>query len=202
MSLGDSTASDGHDICKLFSQNFSASYSDNSTQHRSYENGCSVAVLTSVYLSSIKFRDDQVLKVLKRLNLYKGAGTDGIPSVFVSKCATTLVHPLTLIYNKSLSSGIFPARWKAALVIPLFKTGERDLIKNYRPISILPVFTKVFEQLYPTLAWHFKSLINPRQHGFMRARSTSTNLGGFVNSVSMVLDRRSSVDAIYTDFSV
>lgn len=199
MSLDGSTASNGNDICNLFAQNFSADYNvdlPSSTQRSHF------AMITSDYLTLIKFKDNQVLKVLKRLDSHKGAGSDGLPSIFVARCASVLTRPLTLIYNKSLSTGVFPSQWKSAIVVPLFKKGARDQVKNYRPISILPVIAKVFEQLlHPILAWHFKSLISTRQHGFMKARSTATNLSCFINDVSSELDCRSSVDAIYTDFS-
>lgn len=86
--------------------------------------------------------------------------------------------------------------------MPLYKVGDKNFVNNYRPISILPVFAKVFEQLlYPILSWHFKLIIDPNQHGFMRARSTTTNLVSFVDNISKELDTCFSVDAIYTDFS-
>lgn len=199
MVLNKSVASNGKDICNLFAQNFSAVYNYSMVPSRICE---PVAMLTNNYLTSIQFKDNQVLKVLKRLDPNKGAGSDGIPSVFALKCAVVLAHPLRLIFNKSLDTGIFPSDWKLALVVPLHKNGNKDLIVNYRPISILPVFGKVFEQLlHPILSWHFKQLISPNQHGFTKARSTATNLFSFMNAISTELDKRLSVDAVYTDFS-
>lgn len=197
----DKTSSSGLDICNFFALNFRS----NHVCHNSANNGTTSKSNNSLrcsYLTSIKFKDDHVLKVLKRLDLYKGAGSDGIPSVFVAKSAPALVRPLRLIYNKSLSTGIFPADWKVALVVPLFKSGDKEQVKNYRPISILPVFAKIFEQLLcPLLSWHLKQEMNPCQHGFTRAKSTATNLTLFINEVSLKLDSRSSVEVIYTDFS-
>lgn len=199
MSFEHETVYGGSDICNLFSKNFASVYNtDDLSGSRLY----SIESKTNDFLSSIKFKDDQVLKVLKRLDHFKGAGTDGLPSVFAAKCASALAHPLCLIYNKSLSTGVFPSIWKVALVVPLLKNGDVELVKNYRPISILPVLAKTFEQLiYPYLSWHLKALINLHQHGFVKAKSTATNLVSFINDVSQILDKRSSVDAVYTDFS-
>lgn len=201
MTLDNRTATNGFDICNLFADNFSSAYNNNGRIQPTAPSA-PIASPTNNFLTSIKFKDDQVLKVLKRLDIHKGAGSDGIPSIFVAKCATALAKPLTVIYNKSLTTGLFPSEWKIALIVPLLKTGAKELIKNYRPISILSVFAKAFEQLLnPILSWHFKQLFDSHQHGFMNGRSTATNLTSFIDNVSHILDNRSSVDAIYTDFS-
>ena len=57
-----------------------------------------------------------------------------------------IANPLTHIINLSLSNGVVPSAMKIAKVIPIFKTGDRKLFTNYRPISILPVFSKIFEK--------------------------------------------------------
>ncbi|KAG6465020.1 hypothetical protein O3G_MSEX014883 [Manduca sexta] len=203
MKFNDEIASNAIESSNLFAKCFATAYNNNSTLGTSStKSSPQIPLLTSNYLTLIKFKDSQVLKVLKRLDRYKGAGADGIPSVFVANCASALAKPLAFIYNKSLATGIFPSIWKKALIIPLYKNGNKNLINNYRPISILLVFAKVFEKLlHPVLSWHFKQLLNVRQHGFAVARSTATNLTSFINDVSMELDRRSSIDAIYTDFS-
>ncbi|CAF4930014.1 unnamed protein product [Pieris macdunnoughi] len=121
---------------------------------------------------------------------------------FAIKCASELALPLSIIINSSLNSGIFPTVWKSALVIPLFKSGDTSAVLNYRPISILPTFAKVFESiLCPIISSHFKHFIAPEQHGFAKSRSTSTNLVSFVEDLAEGVDRGQSYDAIYTDFS-
>lgn len=113
-----------------------------------------------------------------------------------------LALPLSIIINKSLNSGIFPTAWKEALIIPLFKGGDSSSVTNYRPISILNVFAKIFESLVcPALSWRLKQFIIPEQHGFVRARSTVTNLTSFVGDLTDSIDIGHSIDTIYTDFS-
>lgn len=186
MSLGNKVATSGSDICELFASQFSAVYS---THKLSIPDQSCIAPVSN-YLTTISVTRDQVFRVLKRLDPTKGAGSDGIPSIFAKKCAGALALPLCIIINKSLSSGIFPTAWKSALVIPLFKSGDSTDVKNYRPISILPTFAKTFESLLcPIISSHFQQLIMPEQHGFTKARSTSTNLVSFVEELAKGVDR-------------
>lgn len=205
MCLHDESATDKKSICNLFARNFASAFSNNAAQPLSSvvtHDVNKAPDIVSDYITTIKFKYDQVLKILKRLDYFKGAGTDGIPSVFAAKCAPAIAYPLCLIFNKSLSSGTYPAVWREALVVPIYKNGEKDMVKNYRPISILPVFAKVFEKLLcPVLSWHLKNVISTQQHGFVKCRSTATNLVSFINEVSHMLDQRSTVGVIYTDFS-
>ncbi|XP_045447547.1 ATP-binding cassette sub-family G member 4-like [Melitaea cinxia] len=116
-------------------------------------------------------------------------------------CAKNEVTPYCIL-NITLATGTYPTLWKEALVLPLFKAGDREEAKNYRPISIVSVFAKVFELLiYPVVSWHFKQFVAPEQHGFVKARSTVTNLVSFVEDITEILDSGNSVDTIYTDFS-
>ena len=58
-----------------------------------------------------------------------------------------IAESLCLIFNRSLITDIFPDEWKCSQVIPLFKKGDRRLLDNYRPISVIPVVAKVFERI-------------------------------------------------------
>lgn len=199
MKMGTKVAKTGDDICNLFADNFSKAYSrfnpqsrdDSINQHSS--NNC---------ITTASFNYSEVFLALKRLDHAKGAGADGLPAIFVKNCARALSYPLQLIYNASLQSGVFPTVWKEARVIPLFKAGDKSSVTDYRPISILSVVAKVFEKLiHKILFYHVRPLLSNSQHGFMKARSTCTNMVDFVDEVSQAVDSRISTSAIYTDFS-
>ena len=120
--------------------------------------------------------------------------------MFLKRCAQTLVIPLQILYNASLKSGTFPSKWKPSYIIPIFKSGSRNSIENYRGISILSAFGKLFESLVTNfLTAQFSNYISPKQHGFMKSRSTSTNLLEFVNFTIGVIEEGDQVDVIYTD---
>ena len=198
MILGTENVTHGNDICNLFASHFSSVYNKSNSKHnKPYENA-----VPYNFLSNISFTKRDVLNVLKRMDPNKGAGEDGIPSILAIKCATVISLPLSLIFNVSLATGSFPSLWKKSLVIPIFKDGKAEMVKNYRPISILSVFAKVFEKLVcKIIYWHCKQLMSPNQHGFVKARSTCTNLVTFVEKLSAALDSGQTVDVIYTDFS-
>lgn len=143
-----------------------------------------------------------VLKQLTMLNVSKGPGSDNIPPIFLKKCAKSLAKPLTIIFNLSINTfGCFPTKWKEALVVPIHKSGSKTLIKNYRPISILNVMSKIFEKIIcDKISFNIKKCIPIEQHGFMQRRSTVTNLGVFTDYILKVMDEKDQVDVIYTDF--
>ena len=88
---------------------------------------------------------DKVQKQLSSLNVTKSAGCDGISARFLKEAAEVVASPLTHIINLSLASGQVPSDFKTARVVPLYKTGDCNYERNYRPVSILPVVAKVFE---------------------------------------------------------
>ena len=86
---------------------------------------------------------------------------------------------MTNLFNSSIGMGIFPSEWKIARVVPLHMKGSRSVLDNYRPISILPVISKIFEKiLYEQLYEYFttNNLLSEQQFGFRRFHSTSTAL--------------------------
>lgn len=195
----DSTT-DGSKICNLFANCFSSVYRSNNPDIDI--NKFNIDEITSNYIDTITFTTDQVKQALKNLDPNKGAGSDCISPMYAVKCADTLAKPLSMILNKSLSDGVFPSLWKEARIVPIYKSGDKSNVENFRPISILPVFGKVFESLLcPIIYWHTKHLIIPQQHGFVKGRSTATNLVSFISDVVEAVDSRASADVIYTDFS-
>ena len=95
-----------------------------------------------------------------------------------------LVKPITLIVNQMLTTGIFPDKLKIAKVIPLFKTGDKSVFSNYRPISLLPSISKVFERvIYQQLYKYFEdsNLFYESQYGFRKGYSTELASPELVN---------------------
>jgi hypothetical protein len=82
------------------------------------------------------------------LKISRSEGVDGINISIVKACIDLIALPLSTIFNKSISTGIVPNQLKIAKVIPVFEADDRCQFINYRPISILPCFSKVLEKLF------------------------------------------------------
>ena len=91
-------------------------------------------------------KNSSVLRELKSLKINKGAGLNNIPPRLLKVAADIIAPSLTYIFNLSLTKGIFPQDLKVAKVTPLFKSGSKDQVENYRPISVLPIVAKIFEK--------------------------------------------------------
>lgn len=107
-----------------------------------------------------------------------------------------------MIFNKSLETGKFPDKWNRYSVSPVFKKGSRSNVENDRCIAKLPTIAKFFEYLINLkLTMMVANEIVPQQHGFMRGRSTSSNLLEFIHFSIKALNENKQVDVLYTDFS-
>ena len=127
---------------------------------------------------------------------------DIIPLRVLSECAVELAPSLNALYNLSLSTGSFPSEWKHAHITPIFKNGSKNLVNNYRPISLLNSVSKilervVFDNVYPIV----NPLISSNQHGFMRKRSVQSQLVSNYDIIGNDLDKGVQNDIIFLDFS-
>ena len=96
-------------------------------------------------ISRVKVTQARVLSLLQDLNVSKATGSDQIPALLLKRCALGLLQPLTHLFQVSVDTGVFPSSWKIADVIALHKKGSKNDIGNYRPISLLPILSKVLE---------------------------------------------------------
>ncbi|KAI5732388.1 hypothetical protein M8J77_026115 [Diaphorina citri] len=145
----------------------------------------------------------EILGKLKSLNVHKGSGPDGIPNRFLKECRFSLAFPLFLLFNQSLSQGVFPRHWKKCFISPIPKRGvSKTFVTNYRPIAILSAVPKIFESLVldKLLPFIHHSII-PHQHGFIPGKSVSTNLLEYSNFISSNLSSGTQVDSIYLDLT-
>ena len=100
----------------------------------------------------------------------KATGLENISCRLLKEAAPVVVKSLCTIFNKSIASGKFPSEWKLSRVIPIHKTDDKDQFSQYRPISILSVVSKVFEN------FKIKNLLSKHQSGFRSLHSTVTAL--------------------------
>lgn len=184
-------------ICNSFAKFFSSVYNINSEFN--IQNFSHLRELFDV--GQLEFDVTEVLHALRTLDVSKGAGYDNLPSVFLKECASAISLPLTIIFNKSLSSAVFLQEWKMSYISPIFKSGQKGLITSYRPIVKLSAIPKLLDKLVNNkLFLIVKNSINTRQHGFYSGRSTTTNLAIFCNYCINAVENGLQTDVLYTDF--
>ena len=97
--------------------------------------------------SSTKVTDDDILKIIAKLDLDKVHGHDKISIRMIKIFSASICKPLRLILNYFIDNGIYPCELKKANAVPIHKKGDKQTLKNYRPVSLLPICSKIFERL-------------------------------------------------------
>ena len=119
-------------------------------------------------------------------------------------CDEPICKPLRIIFRSSLENGKFPSEWKKANVVPVFKKSNKQELKNYRPISLLPVSSKLFERLlYDSMFKFFteNNLISLNQSGFKPGDSCVSQLLSITHQIFKSLDNGHEVQSVFLDMS-
>ena len=161
-------------------------------------------LLTNSKLESFTIFPDEITSLIRSLDSAKAGGPDGISAQMLLLCDDTVTVPLKLIYNQILLTGIFPDFWKTANVTPIHKKADKQLSKNYRPISLLPICGKIFEKIVANQLYDYltsNNLITKNQSGFRPGDSTTNQLLGLINEIHKSFENRLEVRAIFLDIS-
>ena len=146
---------------------------------------------------------EEVIKIIT--NLKEGSsGWDDISASVIKKTYRSFIEPITHILNISITKGIFPNELKVAKVIPLFKSGDTMLFSNYRPVSVLPVFSKILERLMYNRLLDFinkNNILYLYQFGFRANHSPNLALLFLVDKLSNALESGDYVLGLFLDFS-
>ena len=146
---------------------------------------------------------DKVSTIISKLK-NSSAGPDDISAKIIKLSSASIVKALTHTINLSLNEGIFPTELKVAKVVPIFKSGDSQLVSNYRPVSVLNSFSKVFESIFSSQLLDFvadQNILYDYQFGFRKGHSTSSALAILTDKVSEALDKEESIIGVFLDFS-
>ena len=130
--------------------------------------------INSIFIQPIA--EDEIRMHIRGLDSSKNTGIDGIPIKYIKMAATVITPKLTQLFNICIKKGCFPQALKIAEIVPILKKGNRENCCNYRPISILSPFAKIFEKcLHEQFKKFFikNDLISSQQYGFQKNCSTS-----------------------------
>ena len=150
--------------------------------------------------------EDDILFIIKSLNSNKSHGLDKLSVRMVKKRDKILVYPLKLIFRGSIQEGVFRNCWKKANVAAIHKKESKNLLKNYRPISRLPIFDKISERIiFKELFNHFhqNQLFTKCQPGFLPGDSCISRLLSIVHKINSSFDCDPTIDVsgVFLDIS-
>ena len=163
-----------------------------------------VQFMSSSVPNSIFLEDTNPEEVYKIIIEFQNGKASDIPVVVLKKTAHLICKPLATIYSKCMRDGIFPSVLKTGKVIPIHKKENKECIENYRPVSILPVFEKIFEKIIYNRLYSFfisKGILREEQFGFRKGHSTAHALHQSVDSINKSLDNGRHVLGIFIDLS-
>ena len=146
----------------------------------------------------------EVTTTVMSLDTSKAVGPDNIHNIILKSGCSVIAKPLTSLFNKSLSEGIYPSIWKIAHVTPIHKKGSKSLCANYRPISLLSCVGKILEKCikkHLTTFLNENNIISNSQSGFTQGDSTIYQLLSMYDDFSIAMDNNITTQAIFFDIS-
>ena len=163
--------------------------------------------MSSALINFTPVMQHEVENMLKSLNTAKASGSDGVSPYFLKHCSASLAPTLTLIINESLATGIVPDIFKVANICPLFKNGDPYNARNYRPISLLPIISKLLEKVvHRQLVKHLQLFSNApglpaEQFPYRSNHSCEDALALVINNWQLMLDEGSVCGVVFADMS-
>ena len=153
----------------------------------------------SIYLQHCT--EDEVGQIIKELENSKSSD---FPIRVIKKLSHILTPVLTAHFNRAMMEGTFPSILKLGKITPVYKKDDEQLLENYRPISTLPIFGKIFEKIIYTRLYGFftsNNILNKSQFGFRKSHSTSHALNYSINCIEKSIKKGNSVLGIFIDLS-
>ena len=132
----------------------------------------------------------------------KSSGYDDVSNYLLCKIVNVIKEPLYCVFNKSLASGKFPELLKLSKIVPLYKSGEKSIPDNYRPISLLPVISKVLEKLvFFRMVNHLEEnkIVYLRQFGFRKGHSTTDAIMTLVGDILKCFESNLMILSVFID---
>ena len=145
-----------------------------------------------------------VKSFLKKVKRTKATGLDDLPAGMLKDCADYIAVPLRYIVNLSLNTSTVPSAWKEAKIVPIYKSGASSSVENYRPISVLPILSKLLEKAVHTQLSTFlerNNLLNDSQFGYRENRSTDLASALLIDSIRKNGDNGLLTGTLFLDLS-
>jgi len=155
-------------------------------------------------LKEFQVTQEEVEKVIRNLKNKKSRRHDEITNSIVRSNPIFFAKIWTPLLNLSIKQGKFPDKLKLAVIVPIFKQGNRKLVENYRPIALLSVFTKICESCVKEKLLNYLEHINfftSQQNGFLKDRSTDTAIFSHITDITNGVEQGMVTMGVYLDFA-
>ena len=141
-------------------------------------------------LSFVRFSHNKIAKVIQNLDPNKAHGHDKISIGMVKVCGPSIFKNLEIIFNQCLETGVFPSEWRKGKIVPMHTKGDKQMLQNYRPVSLLPICGKILERL----------MFNEMVEFFIENKLISSSQSGFKPGDSCINQLLSITHEIYSSF--
>ena len=159
---------------------------------------------TEKRLNTLNFSSNDIEKIIQNLDPNKAHDHDKISIRIIKICSKSICKPLQLIFSQCIDTGSFPLEWKKANVAPFHKTGDKQCLKNYQPVSLLPICRKIFERLIFNERFRFlneSNLISSNQSGFKPGDSCINQLLSITHKIYKSCDDGFEERGVFLDIS-
>ena len=138
--------------------------------------------------------------------MHKAHGHDDISIRMIKMCDKSILKPLILLFENSTKSSYYPDIWKKSNIVPVHKKNDKQLVTNFRPISLLPIFGKIFEKIIFNRIYNFlseKNLLNHNQSSFRPSDSCVNQLLSITHEIFQAFDCNPTLEvrSVFLDIS-
>ena len=206
LNWNDTVVTENKEVANVFANHFSKNIEIKLESHfPNISNTCTTTNcnnMNTIFFNPVTVQEvkDAILELANK----KSTGIDEVPVKLIKECVDEFAACLALIINKSVELGVFPQKLKTALIIPVFKKGDSNDIKNYRPISLLSVFSKIIEKTMAKRITDFLEkyhILTNSQHGFRGCLSTETATTDLIQTIYERMDSKEYIMGLFFDLS-
>ena len=106
-----------------------------------------IQYLSNNRLSFVTFSQDDIVKIIQNVDSDKAHGRENVNSCMLKTCGSTILKPLAITFKQCVVTGVFRSEWQKGHIVPIYKKGDKQTLKSYPPVSLLPTCGKILERL-------------------------------------------------------
>lgn len=201
LNINNKTISDSKEICEHFN-NFFVNIGKDLASKIPISNKNYTEKMYKDSMTLIPTDKYEIMNVIDNLNTKKSCGFDNISINMIKKSKRNICNILELLINNSFQTGIIPDKTKIAKITPIFKNGNKEHVTNYRPISVLPIISKIMEKIMNKRLLNFlqkSKFFYPNQYGFRKNSNSETAVVDITSDIQLQLDKKQNCGIISLD---